>query len=406
MTLATKVARDAATVTQGDIDSLRNAGFTDAGIFDVVAAAAWRCFFAKMPDALGARPDVNLFVKLEAFNPMGSVKDRLALGVIEAAEKRRRAQARPDRGRGHQRQYRHRARHGLRAEGLSAGGRDGGELQRRAAPADALPRRQGGAHPGLGEGQRHAGQGGGAGRDHGWFLCRQFENEANADVHSRTTAREILNDFRDAPLDYWVTGAGTGGTLKGVARVLKKQSPGTRIVVCEPDNAPVLASGIRQARDADGAPSESHPHFRPHPMQGWSPDFIPRLVEDAVDAGLIDRSFRSRAATRCGWRANWRSGRASSPASPAARRSPARCKSRAGAGRRQHPVHAAGHRRALSQHAAVRGRFRRHERRRRLRSRNRLRAIASTPSPRRRPPRRRPARRSGFRRKRTPSSAR
>ncbi len=67
---------------------------------------------------------------------------------------------------------------------------------------------------------------------HGWFLCRQFENEANADVHSRTTAQEILRDFAGERLDYWVTGFGTGGTLKGVSRVLRQASPGTRIIAC------------------------------------------------------------------------------------------------------------------------------------------------------------------------------
>jgi cysteine synthase A len=81
---------------------------------------------------------------------------------------------------------------------------------------------------------------------------------------------------------------GTAGTLKGVARVLKKKWPQTKIIVCEPDNAQILGSGIRQKRAADGQPAESHPYFRPHPMQGWTPDFIPKLAEDAVDAGLVD----------------------------------------------------------------------------------------------------------------------
>jgi cysteine synthase A len=125
-------------------------------------------------------------------------------------------------------------------------------------------------------------------KTHGWFLCRQFENEANPDFHSKTTAVEILEDFKGDRLDYWVTGMGTGGTLKGVARVLKKERPQTRIVVCEPDNSPLLASGIAQERGADGSPSQSHPAFRPHPMQGWTPDFLPKLAEDAVRAGLID----------------------------------------------------------------------------------------------------------------------
>ena len=90
---------------------------------------------------------------------------------------------------------------------------------------------------------------------HGWFLCRQFENPANAEVHSRTTAREIINDFSDQRLDYFVTGFGTGGTLKGVASELKRSRPGTRIVAAEPDNSQVLGSGIPQARDTAGGPA-------------------------------------------------------------------------------------------------------------------------------------------------------
>jgi cysteine synthase A len=100
---------------------------------------------------------------------------------------------------------------------------------------------------------------------------------------------EILDDFRDTSLDAWVTGYGSGGTLKGVARVLREQRPATRIVVCEPDNSQVLGSGISQARAPDGSPAGSHPVFRPHAVQGWAPDFIPKLAEDAVAQGLIDR---------------------------------------------------------------------------------------------------------------------
>jgi cysteine synthase A len=124
--------------------------------------------------------------------------------------------------------------------------------------------------------------------EHHWFLVRQFENEANANAHSRTTAPEILAAFADDGLDYWVTGFGTGGTLKGVSRVLKKESPDTKVIVCEPDNSAILGSGIPQHREADGSITESHPLFRPHLMQGWSPDFIPKLTEDVVDAELID----------------------------------------------------------------------------------------------------------------------
>jgi cysteine synthase len=123
---------------------------------------------------------------------------------------------------------------------------------------------------------------------HGYFLCRQFENQVNADVHTRTTAVEILRDLGGESLDYFVTGFGTGGTLLGVARKLRVERPGTRIVAAEPDNSPVLGSGIRQSRIADGKPSGSHPRFRPHLMQGWAPDFISVLTQDAIDNRLID----------------------------------------------------------------------------------------------------------------------
>jgi cysteine synthase A len=122
----------------------------------------------------------------------------------------------------------------------------------------------------------------------GWFLTRQFENEANADMHSRTTAQEILRDFEGQRLDYWVTGFGTGGTLKGVARVLAKERPETKIIVCEPADAAMMMSGIPQERNPDGSASASHPAWHPHPQQGWNPDFIAKLAGDAVDLGFVD----------------------------------------------------------------------------------------------------------------------
>ena len=124
---------------------------------------------------------------------------------------------------------------------------------------------------------------------HGWFMNLQFENEANPDIHSRTTACEILDDFAGQRLDYWVTGHGTGGTLKGVARVLAKQRPETKIVVCEPDDAQLLVSGIMQSRNSDRTPAAPHPTFKPHPMQGWTPDFVPKLTDDVVAMKVIDR---------------------------------------------------------------------------------------------------------------------
>jgi cysteine synthase A len=123
----------------------------------------------------------------------------------------------------------------------------------------------------------------------GWFLTRQFENEANADFHSRTTAREIVRDFEGQRLDYWVTGFGTGGTLKGVARVLAKERPDTKIVVCEPADAPMLTSGAVQERRPDGTPAKANASWKPHPMQGWSPDFVPKLTGDAVSMGVIHK---------------------------------------------------------------------------------------------------------------------
>jgi cysteine synthase A len=232
---------------------------------------------------------VRLYVKAEAFNPMGSVKDRLALGIIEDAE--RRGALAPG-------QTVIEATSGNTGIGLAmVCAAKGYPLVVTMAESFSVERRRLmrflGARvvltPAAEKGSGMLRKAIELAEEYGWFLCRQFENEANAEMHSRTTAREILEDFADAGLDYWVTGFGTGGTLKGVARVLKAERPQTTVVVCEPDNSQLLGSGLPQPRDEEGAPSESHPNFRPHLMQGWSPDFIPRLTEDAVGAGWIDR---------------------------------------------------------------------------------------------------------------------
>jgi cysteine synthase A len=236
-----------------------------------------------------APPHVRLYVKIEAFNPMGSVKDRLALGVIEDAERS---------GRLAPGQTVIEATSGNTGIGLAmVCAQKGYPLVVTMAENFSVERRKLmrflGAKvvltPAAEKGSGMLAKAVELADAHGWFLCRQFENEANADMHTRTTAEEILEDFADTHLDYWVTGFGTGGTLKGVARVLKAQRPETRIVVCEPDNSQLLGSGIRQSRREDGKPADSHPLFRPHPVQGWSPDFIPKLAEDAVDADLVDR---------------------------------------------------------------------------------------------------------------------
>jgi cysteine synthase A len=117
----------------------------------------------------------------------------------------------------------------------------------------------------------------------GWFLAHQFETPANAEIHEATTAREILADFKGERLDWFVTGYGTGGTLAGVARVLRVERPETKIVLCEPANAQLVGSGKAQERGADGSPAVSHPAFEPHLIQGWTPDFIPLVLQEALD---------------------------------------------------------------------------------------------------------------------------
>jgi cysteine synthase len=236
-----------------------------------------------------APPGVNLFVKIEAFNPLGSVKDRLALGIIEAAEKS--GQLKPG-------QTVIEATSGNTGIGLAmVCAAKGYPLVVTMAESFSVERRKLmrflGAKvvltPAAGRAFGMVVKATELAETHGWFLTRQFENEANADIHSRTTAREIIEDFTGDKLDYWVTGYGTGGTLKGVSRVLAKERPDTKIIVCEPQDAQLLGSGIEQARNPDGSPAAAHPAFKPHPMQGWTPDFIPKLTEDAVDTGVIDR---------------------------------------------------------------------------------------------------------------------
>ncbi|HUQ82873.1 MAG TPA: cysteine synthase A [Gemmatimonadaceae bacterium] len=232
---------------------------------------------------------VNLFVKIEAFNPLGSVKDRLALGVIEDAE--RTGTLVPG-------QTVIEATSGNTGIGLAmVCAQKGYPLVVTMAESFSVERRRLmrflGAKviltPAAERGTGMVKKAVALAQAHGWFMTRQFENEANADMHSRTTAREIIEDFAGERLDFFVTGFGTGGTLKGVGRVLEKERPETKIVVCEPAEAPLLTSGTAQQRNADGSPAAGHPAFNSHPIQGWSPDFIPKLTGDAVDMKLVDR---------------------------------------------------------------------------------------------------------------------
>jgi len=232
---------------------------------------------------------VNLYVKLEARNPLGSVKDRLALGIIEDAERRgllRPGQTVIEASSGNT---------GIALAMVCA--TKGYPLVVVMAENFSVERRRLmrflGARvvltPAADKGSGMMRKAEELAATHGWFLCRQFENPANTETHERTTAPEILAAFDDVPLDYFVAGCGTGGTLAGVSRVLRRERPATRIIACEPDNAPMLGSGLPQPRDPAGAVTGSHPAFRPHPMQGWSPDALAAITESALADGLVDQ---------------------------------------------------------------------------------------------------------------------
>ena len=231
---------------------------------------------------------VTMYVKVESFNPLSSVKDRLALSIIERAE--REGLLMPG-------QTVVEATSGNTGIGLAMVCAAKGyplvitmvetfSVERRrlmrmlGAKVVLTPKEAKGT--GMVDKARQLAE------QNGWFFARQFETEANADIHERTTGREIIADFNDAQLDYWVTGYGTGGTVTGVARVLRRERPGCKIIVSEPHNAPLLGSGQAQARLEDGSPAESHPAWQPHMIQGWTPDFIPNVLQESIDNGYFD----------------------------------------------------------------------------------------------------------------------
>jgi cysteine synthase A len=231
---------------------------------------------------------VTLYVKAEAFNPAASVKDRLAVNIIEAGE--RNGTLKPG-------QTVVEATSGNTGIGLAmvcaqkgyplvVTMADSFSIERRklmrmlGAKVVLTPR----AQKGFGMYQKAVE----LAETHGWFLAHQFETPANAEIHESTTAREIVNDFKGQRLDIFVTGYGTGGTLAGVGRVLRRERPETKIVLCEPANAQLIGSGKAQERGPDGAPAWSHPAFEPHPIQGWTPDFIPLVLQEAIDKKYYD----------------------------------------------------------------------------------------------------------------------
>lgn len=106
---------------------------------------------------------------------------------------------------------------------------------------------------------------------HGWFLARQFQNTANPDFHASTTGPEILQDFAGERLDYWVTGWGTGGTMSGAGRTLKAARPNIQVVAAEPEQAALLSGG----------------QWSPHKIQGWTPDFIPEVLDRDITDHVV-----------------------------------------------------------------------------------------------------------------------
>ena len=253
--------------------------------------------FESILDTVGDTPSIRLnriapehvtvYVKFEAFNPAGSVKDRLALNIIEAAE--REGRIKPG-------QTVVEATSGNTGIGLAmvcaAKGyplvvtmADSFSIERRklmrflGAKVILTPRAEKGM--GMYNKARELAE------KNGWFWARQFDTKDNAEIHETTTAREILGDFKGKALDYFVTGYGTAGTLIGVSRVMRKEMPDLKIICSEPANAAIVSSGIPQERDGLH-PAGTHPAWEPHPIQGWTPDFIPYLLQEGIDNGYFD----------------------------------------------------------------------------------------------------------------------
>ena len=234
-------------------------------------------------------PDhVRLYVKTEFFNPAGSVKDRLAISIIEEAE--RSGELKPG-------QTVIEATSGNTGIGLAMVCAAKGYPFVATMPTSVSIERRKlmrflGAKviltPKAKKTMGCCSKAVELAEKNGWFLARQFESDANAKIHQNTTAQEILVDFAGDRLDYWVTGYGTGGTFAGVSAVLREQRPETQIVLSEPINAQLIDSGQPQQRADDGSPAASHPAFEPHLIQGWTPDFIPKVLQSSIDDNRFD----------------------------------------------------------------------------------------------------------------------
>jgi cysteine synthase A len=214
---------------------------------------------------------VTMYVKCEFFNPLSSVKDRLAIAIIEDAERR-----------------------GVLKPGqtvVEATSGNTGIALAMVCAAKGYPfvavmvetfsverrkiMRMLGAKviltPAAERGTGMVRKAEELARKHGWFLARQFENPANPEYHRNTTGPEILSDFAGKRLDFWVTGWGTGGTLTGAGEMIKKARPDVKIIAAEPAVAPLLSGG----------------EFKPHKIQGWTPDFVPGVLNRAVPDEIV-----------------------------------------------------------------------------------------------------------------------
>jgi cysteine synthase A len=230
-----------------------------------------------------APANTTIYVKVEAFNPMSSVKDRLAIAMIEDAERR-----------------------GVLKPGTTVveptSGNTGIALAMVCAVkgypfvavmADSFSVERRKLMKGLGAkvvltpaAERGSGMVKKAeelAKKHGWFFPQQFENPSNPEYHRNTTAPEILRDFAGRRLDYFVSGIGTGGTITGVGEVMKVARPETKIVYTEPAGAPIVSKG----------------EWQPHKIQGWNPDFVPKVFNKNVyDEVVLVTDVEARDAAR------------------------------------------------------------------------------------------------------------
>jgi len=228
-----------------------------------------------------APKNATLYAKCEFFNPAASVKDRLAIAIIEDAE--RRGTLKPG-------QTVVEATSGNTGIALAmVCAAKGYPFVATMAESFSVERRKlmrfFGAKviltPAAERGSGMVRKAEELAKKHGWFLARQFENPANPEYHRQTTGPEILSDFVGRRLDVWVTGWGTGGTLTGAGEMIRKARPSVRIVVTEPEGASLLGGK----------------EFKPHKIQGWTPDFIPAVLNREVFDELLPVSDADAIAT-------------------------------------------------------------------------------------------------------------